>query len=229
MQRIDNLVDDLAANVQELATELREKIVYLRKRHELLKQLEELEPNGSDPIKNLRERLRTLKAIKKLEPNGPEPIEDLRERVQALKAVKALEPGRSEPIEDLRERVQATATNTGWRTATRGKPPALPKPQSERFAQSAAITNRLLRKQWSKGGEPAYDQDLLNLGFPKEEARTDAGTLSRGSLGAALKRPSASTYADAFSIDDPHVRAPLPLFELATSDPLFDGELPGEP
>jgi hypothetical protein len=156
MKRIDNLVDNLAATVQELATELKEKTIYLRERHEL------------------------LVAIRELEPNGPEPIEDLRERVQALKALKALEPRGSEPIEDLRERVQATATGTRWRNAMLADPPALPEPECE---------------------------------------------TSRGSLGAALKRPSLSTYADAFSISDRHVRDLLPLFELATSDPLFDGEL----
>ena len=72
MKRIDNLVDNLTATIQELATELKEKSTYLRERHELLIAIRKLEPNGSDPIKDLRERLRTLKAIKELQPNGPE-------------------------------------------------------------------------------------------------------------------------------------------------------------
>jgi hypothetical protein len=34
MQRIDDVVDNLAANVEELATELRQKIAYLDERHQ---------------------------------------------------------------------------------------------------------------------------------------------------------------------------------------------------
>ena len=63
MQRIDDVVDDLAANVEELATELKQKIAYLDERHHLLKQLEELEPNSRQSIKELRERVALLQAI----------------------------------------------------------------------------------------------------------------------------------------------------------------------
>ena len=48
------MVDDLAANVEELATELKQKIAYLDERHHLLKQLEELEPDSRQSIKELR-------------------------------------------------------------------------------------------------------------------------------------------------------------------------------
>ena len=63
MQKIDDVVDNLAANVEELATELRQKIAYLDERHHLLKQLEELEPNSRQSIKELRERVALLQAI----------------------------------------------------------------------------------------------------------------------------------------------------------------------
>ena len=120
MQRIDDVVDNLAANVEELATELRQKIAYLDERHQLLKQLEELEPNSGQSIKELRERVALLQAIARygssfdfeprqpieklkvriellqtigeLEPNGPEPIKNLSERLRTLKAIQMLEP-----------------------------------------------------------------------------------------------------------------------------------------
>ena len=135
MQRIDDVVDNLAANVEELATELRQKIAYLDERHQLLKQLEELEPNSGQSIKELRERVALLQAIARygssfdfeprqpieklkvriellqtigeLEPNGPEPIKNLSERLRTLKAIQMLEPNELEPIAELRKRVQA--------------------------------------------------------------------------------------------------------------------------
>ena len=131
MQRIDDVVDNLAANVEELATELKQKIAYLDERHHLLKQLEELEPNSEQPIKKLQNRVELLQAIRSygslgfepiekleariefldaigaLEPNGPEPIKNLRERLRTLRAIQVLEPNGPQPIEDLRERIQA--------------------------------------------------------------------------------------------------------------------------
>ena len=134
MERIDDVVDNLAANVAELATELKQKIAYLDERHHLLKQLEELEPDSrrsikelrervallqaiagygssfdfepAQPIENLKARIELLQTISELEPNGPEPIKNLRERLRTLKAITVLEPNGSEPIGELRERVQ---------------------------------------------------------------------------------------------------------------------------
>lgn len=93
----------------------------------------------------------------------------------------------------------------------------------ETFAESAAITNRLSRELWERGGQECYDQDLLNLGFTKEEARIDDAPLTRGDF--PVERPGPSSFADAYSINEPHVLDLLPQFELETSDPLFDGEL----
>ena len=95
--------------------------------------------------------------------------------------------------------------------------------RGETFAESAAITNRLLRKQWNEGGGVRYNQDLLDLGFPKEETRIDDGTLTCGDF--RVERPSSPTFADDLSISDPRVLDLLAQFELETSDPLFDGEL----
>ena len=50
---------------------------------------------------------------------------------------------------------------------------------------------------------------------------SDDAPLTRGDV----EGPGPSPLADAYSINEPHVFDLLPLFELETSDPLFDGEL----
>ena len=98
-----------------------------------------------------------------------------------------------------------------------------PRERGETFAESAATTNSLLRKQWNAGGGVRYDQDLLDLGFTKNEAHINDGTLSRGDFN--VERPSSPIFADDMSISDPRVLDLLPQLELETSDPVFDGAL----
>jgi len=95
--------------------------------------------------------------------------------------------------------------------------------RGETFAESAESTNRLSRELWEKGGHERYDQDLLNLGFTKAEARIDDAPLTPGDF--PVEGPGPSPFADSYSINEPQVLDLLPLFELETSDPLFDGEL----
>jgi hypothetical protein len=76
MERIDEIVDRLAVDVQHLTTELKNKIEYLRERHRLLAQLEELEPNSEEPMKKLRDRVELLQTIAAYNsPFSPEPVD----------------------------------------------------------------------------------------------------------------------------------------------------------
>lgn len=98
----------------------------------------------------------------------------------------------------------------------------------ETFAESAASTNRLSRELWEKGGRECSDQDLLDLGFAKDEARINDPPPTHVDFPVGPRRPS--PFTDAYSINEPHVLDLLSQFELETSDPLFDGELsPGNP
>jgi hypothetical protein len=62
--------------------------------------------------------------------------------------------------------------------------------RGETFAESAATTNRLLSELWEIGGRECYDQDLLNFGLTKAEARIDDGTLRPGDFPVGRTGPS---------------------------------------
>ena len=108
------LNETLSATIQRVTTDAKhlcesfgKKLEFLRRRHALLEEMEQLENDHDLPMKTLRQRVELLRQVAAFGPDYVGQTNDkLKERIGLIESVKRLEPNGQASLRSLRERVR---------------------------------------------------------------------------------------------------------------------------